>query len=316
MQDTEAGPFPALAVILPKRIFPARLLAGEALELVFCQAVGVWYAGVRHKFGNPIEISRREAVSYMLHAAKLFEDERFAARVADRLAALGVVGAECVRRDMLHALYAELTSSLEELGDVPGAREISARHVALEPGHPVAALFEFRMCKEAGDARGAYACIVRMARRCEAAGWRFNGARAKMNAAYAIVLGALGPTYTVAAVRPWLEGARADLEEGRSWLPSVKFDSWNVQLSGAEALMAADLRRHGERGAAPIRRAGAPLPKAVRTCASCGSTAVEMSRCGGCRGPFFCRRECQVAAWPAHKAECRRAQAAAAARGQ
>jgi hypothetical protein len=36
-------------------------------------------------------------------------------------------------------------------------------------------------------------------------------------------------------------------------------------------------------------------------------------RCGQCRGPVYCNRECQRAAWPAHKAACREAQRAEAA---
>jgi hypothetical protein len=38
-----------------------------------------------------------------------------------------------------------------------------------------------------------------------------------------------------------------------------------------------------------------------------------LHRCGGCRGPSYCSKSCQKAAWPAHKEACKELAAAAAA---
>jgi hypothetical protein len=50
--------------------------------------------------------------------------------------------------------------------------------------------------------------------------------------------------------------------------------------------------------------------KLKETCQACGKTAAElgknMLKCSACTlAPFYCGSECQKAAWPAHKAECK-----------
>ena len=54
--------------------------------------------------------------------------------------------------------------------------------------------------------------------------------------------------------------------------------------------------------------AGVPLTKAVKPCARCGTTSVQTHKCAGCKGPYYCGRECQKADWKAgHKAACQAA---------
>jgi len=45
----------------------------------------------------------------------------------------------------------------------------------------------------------------------------------------------------------------------------------------------------------------------VGECHHCSKTgpAKQFMRCSRCKSAFYCGRECQVAAWPAHKAQCR-----------
>ena len=43
----------------------------------------------------------------------------------------------------------------------------------------------------------------------------------------------------------------------------------------------------------------------VKTCLACGKAGAK-SLCTGCRSVSFCGRDCQRAAWPGHKRECRR----------
>jgi hypothetical protein len=61
-----------------------------------------------------------------------------------------------------------------------------------------------------------------------------------------------------------------------------------------------------------------PGPRAVRVvraCAGCEVTAKasaqgKLKECSSCRSVRYCGRECQKADWPAHKATCKRPQAA------
>jgi ankyrin repeat protein len=58
------------------------------------------------------------------------------------------------------------------------------------------------------------------------------------------------------------------------------------------------------------RRAGAPAGQTqyleARThCAKPGCDGAGVKKCAGCLQVYYCTRECQLAHWPAHKAECR-----------
>jgi hypothetical protein len=65
-------------------------------------------------------------------------------------------------------------------------------------------------------------------------------------------------------------------------------------------------------GAQRARGPGAvPLPRLRGTCAACGSVRSGLKMCAACGLTEYCGRECQLAAWPAHKRACRAAAAAA-----
>lgn len=74
-------------------------------------------------------------------------------------------------------------------------------------------------------------------------------------------------------------------------------------------------------GVAPPAAAGAAYtgqPRArARSCAACGAASARggsrLPKCGGCGLVRYCSPACAKADWPAHKAACRAAQAAAAA---
>lgn len=57
----------------------------------------------------------------------------------------------------------------------------------------------------------------------------------------------------------------------------------------------------------PAMATGIPLAstRVAPTCATCGGPSA--TQCGGCGEAYYCCKECQVAAWPAHKRQCRRA---------
>lgn len=48
-------------------------------------------------------------------------------------------------------------------------------------------------------------------------------------------------------------------------------------------------------------------------CGHCNESMTTRHRCGGCRAVYYCSPQHQRAAWALHKAECRRASAAASA---
>lgn len=56
---------------------------------------------------------------------------------------------------------------------------------------------------------------------------------------------------------------------------------------------------------------GAAKTRVSPCCLACGAAGVT-NRCGGCRGVYFCDRECQKRAWVAHRPECQRIREAAA----
>jgi hypothetical protein len=41
-------------------------------------------------------------------------------------------------------------------------------------------------------------------------------------------------------------------------------------------------------------------------CANPGCKGAGLKKCANCKEAFFCSTDCQVAAWPAHKVECKR----------
>lgn len=58
--------------------------------------------------------------------------------------------------------------------------------------------------------------------------------------------------------------------------------------------------------AGPAAAAPAAPRAQQRACTHCGAVNVRLKRCAGCEVARFCGRECMVAGWPAHKAECER----------
>jgi hypothetical protein len=48
-------------------------------------------------------------------------------------------------------------------------------------------------------------------------------------------------------------------------------------------------------------------------CANPGCDGAGLKKCGVCLEVWFCCKECQVAHWPAHKAQCKEAAARAKA---
>lgn len=56
---------------------------------------------------------------------------------------------------------------------------------------------------------------------------------------------------------------------------------------------------------AAAARSGPPVPCLCSECDHCGTRARGMKLCSRCRWHTYCGAECQLAAWPAHKAECR-----------
>jgi hypothetical protein len=112
-------------------------------------------------------------------------------------------------------------------------------------------------------------------------------------------------------------------------------------LDGSSPLMIASRLKHGEvvrwllkKGAdaqaehkhfgtaADVSKAfGAPpgntaYLEARTHCAKIGCSGAGLKKCANCLEIFFCSKDCQVAAWPAHKADCKRRVEAKASKGK
>jgi hypothetical protein len=152
-------------------------------------------------------------------------------------------------------------------------------------------------------------------------GWNYQASRFDVEKAYAIMHGALGRTATVgAAVRPLVEDARQRLEASKHWLSKAVYRRENAEAARLEAGLAAGA--HVDALAAVLFEAMLPPEPTVddierRTCSYCGDRQTELKRCGACKAHggavFYCGADCQKRHWTAHRAECRRLQAASAA---
>ncbi|KDR67302.1 hypothetical protein GALMADRAFT_258459 [Galerina marginata CBS 339.88] len=69
-----------------------------------------------------------------------------------------------------------------------------------------------------------------------------------------------------------------------------------VPVEGVHHLDASNYRKHAR-------------SQPILTCENCkkqhGKQGVDVRRCQGCWSVGFCSKECQLASWPSHKAECR-----------
>jgi ankyrin repeat protein len=77
----------------------------------------------------------------------------------------------------------------------------------------------------------------------------------------------------------------------------------------------------GETAAGISKCFGAPAEQtayieARMHCANPGCSGAGLKKCANCLEVFFCSKECQVAAWPAHKADCKRRIAAKVGKGK
>jgi hypothetical protein len=66
---------------------------------------------------------------------------------------------------------------------------------------------------------------------------------------------------------------------------------------------AADVSRSKEFGGSAEQTA---YLEARTHCANPGCSGAGLKKCANCLQVFFCSKNCQVAAWPAHKADCKR----------
>jgi ankyrin repeat protein len=75
----------------------------------------------------------------------------------------------------------------------------------------------------------------------------------------------------------------------------------NAQTMQNESFTAADVSKYY--GASANSTA---YLEARTHCANPGCGGAGLKKCANCLGVCFCSKDCQVAAWPAHKADCKR----------
>jgi hypothetical protein len=128
------------------------------------------------------------------------------------------------------------------------------------------------------------------------------------------VVGRQGPLWRAHDVRALLDRAERVLAGNRAWLPRM---SWDV-LSKRIAETRAQLLGHGLGDGTwlPCQAMISTVTDFGRTCAACGNRSAEMPQCSRCAGTpaqvHYCSPACQRKHWPAHKAPCKAATAAAA----
>jgi hypothetical protein len=75
----------------------------------------------------------------------------------------------------------------------------------------------------------------------------------------------------------------------------------NAQAKLKDLSTAADVSKHYE---APAESTA--YLEARMHCSNTGCSGAGLKKCARCFEVFFCSQDCQVAAWPAHKVDCKR----------
>jgi hypothetical protein len=85
-----------------------------------------------------------------------------------------------------------------------------------------------------------------------------------------------------------------------------------VTLAGFTPLMCAEQEHPANTALLDLLAGRGPAHPPGTVCDGCGrpETEVRLRTCDGCLVARYCGNACAKAAWPAHKAECRRLQAA------
>jgi hypothetical protein len=167
-----------------------------------------------------------------------------------------------------------------------------------------------------GQPKEALQVATRALRTAAAAGFRYNSARLKLAQAQAVAGGGRGRAFSVAQMRPLVEGARADLDACKWWLSPSKYDVYSANLGAQEQQLALTRGQDSRQLVqAALPPPGPTLKVRGRQCAKCGSSSIEMPRCSGCFAVFYCSKKCQREHWPDHKDACRARQAERASGG-
>jgi hypothetical protein len=250
-----------------------------------------------------------------------------AAALAARLAARGVARGERAAAD-LRAVLLQSAAALVLRHEIVGKG-------AMPPGVTLTALMEAALAAnpdeygiaadlahehfDAGDARASYQCAMRALARVgpEPAGSGLVAPRLLSIAARALVYGALGPWWRLAAVRPLLARALRLLDGNRRWLPRASCEGVAGVVAAAHADFVASAVASAARQGCPEDADIAALKidwaklslevvAANRRCAAagCRATSFEMRRCSRCCAAWYCSPACQKAHWPEHRGAC------------
>ena len=256
-------------------------------------------------------------------SAAYWGDPATAARLAPRLAELGVARGERAAADLRHALLAnaaEAEFAFRLGGQLPAGVtlvRLLEQAVEADPSDLSAAVKLAGAYAAQGNPRRGLAVARAALARASPVGCGMEVVALLLGSVELTLVGGDGPRWRARDVRPLLNRAQRILDGNRRWAPRSGWEFRARQI----AEMRAEWLDHGmgEGAWVPCMRPPASPYREVlgRTCAVCGTRSAEMPQCSRCAGTpaqvHYCSPACQRAHWPAHKAACKAAAAAAAA---
>ena len=269
--------------------------------------------------------------------ADFWADEDNAACLTARLAELGVERGDAATADVRAAMLAGRAQGMSAQGS-------GATAAALEDA--IAAdqnAFMFRQAlstlARCDDPRRAYLVALAGMQRAERSGHNFASGGLALCALDALASGALGERVRLGAMRPLVARSRIAFDASRDAVPRRMWTEGSSMLKTYEDKLARFINLSdgtsipAVRGQMDFTVSSAQLQEVraevMRSCARCGSMALEMLRCSQCLAAWcanpacvdycaslrpakpapplrrYCSTACQRAHWPEHKAACR-----------
>ena len=126
------------------------------------------------------------------------------------------------------------------------------------------------------------------------------------------------PVYSVAEVRALLRSGQRAVALCKRTLPPQYYKNAEKILAEDSDLLAEQTARYPGQALLPALQQDVSAvvdtvrPSTLPLCSGCGTPAVYLRKCGGCKAASYCSRQCQLKHWKegGHRQECARLAAA------